>query len=224
MILLIDNYDSFVYNLSRYVKELGEVPRVVRHDAASVEEIAALDPSHIIISPGPCSPNEAGISTDVVCALGDRIPILGVCLGHQCIGQAYGGQIVRAAAPMHGKTSRIHHSGRGIFSHLPNPFVATRYHSLVIAPESLPDCLTVTARTDDGQIMAVQHVTHPVYGVQFHPESVLTEHGYRLIDHFLHGVSATPRAVPQAADGALLVAASQASTLAESPPPADLVR
>jgi anthranilate synthase/aminodeoxychorismate synthase-like glutamine amidotransferase len=224
VILLIDNYDSFVYNLSRYVKELGEAPRVVRHDATSVDEIADLNPSHIIISPGPCSPNEAGISTDVVRALGDRIPILGVCLGHQCIGQAYGGQIVRARAPMHGKTSRIHHSGGGIFSHLPNPFVATRYHSLVIAPESLPDCLTVTARTDDGQIMAVQHLTHPVYGVQFHPESVLTEHGYRLIDHFLHGVTAIPRAVPQAADGALLAYAPQDSTLASAPPSADLVR
>jgi anthranilate synthase/aminodeoxychorismate synthase-like glutamine amidotransferase len=224
MILLIDNYDSFVYNLSRYVKELDEVPRVVRHDAISVDEIADLNPSHIIISPGPCSPNEAGISTDVVRALGGRIPILGVCLGHQCIGQAYGGQIVRATAPMHGKTSRIHHSGQGIFSHLPNPFVATRYHSLVIAPESMPDCLTVTARTEDGQIMAVQHVTHPVYGVQFHPESVLTEHGYRLIDHFLHGVTTSPRAVPQAADGALLSYAPQASTLASAPPSADLVR
>jgi anthranilate synthase/aminodeoxychorismate synthase-like glutamine amidotransferase len=224
MILLIDNYDSFVYNLSRYVKELGEVPRVVRHDATTVDQIAELNPSHIIISPGPCSPKEAGISTDVVRALGDRIPILGVCLGHQCIGQAYGGQIVRAKAPMHGKTSRIHHSGQGIFSHLPNPFVATRYHSLVIAPESLPDCLSVTARTEDGQIMAVQHVTHPVYGVQFHPESVLTEHGYRLIDHFLHGVTAAPRAVPQAADGALLAYAPQASTLASAPPSADLVR
>jgi anthranilate synthase/aminodeoxychorismate synthase-like glutamine amidotransferase len=224
MILLIDNYDSFVYNLSRYVKELGEVPRVVRHDAATVDEIADLSPSHIIISPGPCSPNEAGISTDVVRAVGDRIPILGVCLGHQCIGQAYGGQIVRARAPMHGKTSRIHHSGQGIFSHLPNPFVATRYHSLVIASESLPDCLNVTARTEDGQIMAVQHVTHPVYGVQFHPESVLTEHGYRLIDHFLHGVPATPRPVPQAADGALLAYAPQTSTLASAPPSADLVR
>ena len=224
MILLIDNYDSFVYNLSRYVKELGEVPRVVRHDATTVDQIADLNPSHIIISPGPCSPKEAGISTDVVRALCDRIPILGVCLGHQCIGQAYGGQIVRAKAPMHGKTSRVHHSGQGIFSHLPNPFVATRYHSLVIAPESLPDCLSVTARTEDGQIMAVQHVTHPVYGVQFHPESVLTEHGYRLIDHFLHGVTAAPRAVPQAADGALLAYAPQASTLASAPPSADLVR
>ena len=224
MILLIDNYDSFVYNLSRYVKELGEVPRVVRHDATTVDQIADLNPSHIIISPGPCSPKEAGISTDVVRALCDRIPILGVCLGHQCIGRAYGGQIVRAKAPMHGKTSRIHHSGQGIFSHLPNPFVATRYHSLVIAPESLPDCLSVTARTEDGQIMAVQHVTHPVYGVQFHPESVLTEHGYRLIDHFLHGVTAAPRAVPQAADGALLAYAPQASTLASAPPSADLVR
>jgi anthranilate synthase/aminodeoxychorismate synthase-like glutamine amidotransferase len=224
MILLIDNYDSFVYNLARYVRELGEEPVVRRHDAASLEEIEAMAPSHIIISPGPCSPAEAGVSTDVVRALGHRVPILGVCLGHQCIGVAYGGDIVRAGRPMHGKISRIHHSGRGLFSGLPTPFMATRYHSLAIASGSLPAALQVTATSEDGEIMAVQHLEHPVYGVQFHPESVLTEHGYRLLDHFLHGVPTEPRSVPEAADGALLNTSSQSSTLSSAPPSADLVR
>jgi anthranilate synthase/aminodeoxychorismate synthase-like glutamine amidotransferase len=224
MILLIDNYDSFVYNLARYVRELGEEPVVRRHDAASVEEIGAMDPSHIIISPGPCSPAEAGVSTDVVRGLGHRIPILGVCLGHQCIGAAYGGDIVRAGRPMHGKISRIHHTGRGLFSGLPTPFIATRYHSLVIAPGSVPSALQVTATSEDGEIMAVQHLEHPVYGVQFHPESVLTEHGYRLLDHFLHGVPTVPRRVPETADGALLNTNPHTSTLASAPPSADLVR
>ena len=177
MIVLIDNYDSFVYNLARYVRELGEEPLVRRHDALQVEDILRLAPSHIIISPGPCSPREAGISTDVVRRLGPRIPVLGVCLGHQCIGAAYGGEIVRAGQPMHGKPSRIHHSGQGLFAGLPSPFIATRYHSLAIAPASLPQSLAVTATSEDGEIMAVQHVEHPVYGLQFHPESVLTEHG-----------------------------------------------
>jgi anthranilate synthase/aminodeoxychorismate synthase-like glutamine amidotransferase len=224
MILLIDNYDSFVYNLARYVRELGETPLVRRHDAIGVEEILALRPSHIVISPGPCSPTEAGISTEVVRRIGPSIPILGVCLGHQCIGAAYGGVIQRAGAPMHGKTSRIHHSGKGLFEGLPNPFTATRYHSLVIAKASLPPSLEVTATSEDGEIMAVQHVKHPVYGVQFHPESVLTEHGYRLLDHFLHGVSSGPRVLPDAADGALLPERLSESTLASAPPPADLVR
>ena len=224
MILLIDNYDSFVYNLARYVRELGERPLVRRHDAIGVDEILSLAPSHIIISPGPCSPKEAGVSTDVVRQVGPRIPILGVCLGHQCIGAAYGGEIVRAGLPMHGKTSPIHHSGTGLFTGLPNPFMATRYHSLVIAPASVPASLAVTATSDDGEIMAVQHLEHPVYGVQFHPESVLTEHGYRLLDHFLHGVPAAPRALPQAADGALVAIREEASTLASDPPPVDLVR
>lgn len=224
MILLIDNYDSFVYNLARYVRELGEDPVVRRHDAVQVDEILELAPSHIIISPGPCSPKEAGVSTDVVRAVGSRIPILGVCLGHQCIGAAYGGEIVRAGLPMHGKISRIRHSGTGLFAGLPNPFLATRYHSLVIAPASVPASLRVTATSDDGEIMAVQHVAHPVYGVQFHPESVLTEYGYRLLDHFLHGVPATPRVVPEAADGALVPLPPEASTLASAPPPVDLVR
>jgi anthranilate synthase/aminodeoxychorismate synthase-like glutamine amidotransferase len=224
MILLIDNYDSFVYNLARYVRELGDAPLVRRHDAITIEEIRSLAPSHIIISPGPCSPKEAGISTEVVRQLGAHTPVLGVCLGHQCIGAAYGGEIVRAAQPMHGKPSRIHHSGHGLFAGIPSPFIATRYHSLVIAPASMPPSLAVTATSEDGEIMAVQHVQHPVYGVQFHPESVLTEHGYRLLDHFLHGTADPPRAVPLAADGALVPAPFDTIPLASSPPPADLVR
>jgi anthranilate synthase component 2 len=224
MILLIDNYDSFVYNLARYVRELGETPMVRRHDALSVDDVVELAPSHIIISPGPCSPREAGISTELIRRIGSEIPVLGVCLGHQCIGAAYGGEIVRAGMPMHGKVSRIHHAGTGILSGLPNPFIATRYHSLVIAPASLPPSLRVTATSEDGEIMAVQHATYPVYGVQFHPESVLTQHGYRLLDHFLHGVPAVPRPVPDAADPALVEADPSINTLASAPPPAHLVR
>ncbi len=195
-----------------------------RHDAITVDEILALRPSHVVISPGPCSPAEAGISTEVVRLVGPTIPILGVCLGHQCIGAAYGGEIVRAGRPMHGKTSRIHHRGTGIFSGIPSPFYATRYHSLVIAPGSLPPDLQVLATSEDGEIMAVQHTRDPVYGVQFHPESVLTEHGYRLLDHFLHGVPASPRSLPLAADGVLVPLGSEPSTLASNPPPVDLVR
>ncbi|HKG33506.1 MAG TPA: aminodeoxychorismate/anthranilate synthase component II [Gemmatimonadales bacterium] len=224
MILLIDNYDSFVYNLARYVRELGEVPLVRRHDRVTIDEIAALAPSHIIISPGPCTPNEAGISTEVVRQLGERIPVLGVCLGHQCIGAAYGGEIVRAGRPMHGKPSRIHHQGHGLFAGLPSPFTATRYHSLVIAPASVPPDLRVTATSEDGEIMAVQHARNPVYGVQFHPESVLSEQGYRLLDHFLHGIPTAPRPVPLAADGALLSLTAEADPIASNPPPASLVR
>jgi len=224
MILLLDNYDSFVYNLARYVRELGEQPAVHRNDTLSVEDVTEMAPSHIIISPGPCSPTEAGISTDLVRLLGATIPVLGVCLGHQCIGAAYGGEIVRAGQPMHGKTSMIHHRGQGLFRGLPAPFRATRYHSLVIAPASVPDELEVTASSEDGEIMAVQHRHHPVHGLQFHPESVLTEHGYRLVDHFLHGVQATPRPVPLAADGALVPASPDSGTLASNPPSVDLVR
>jgi anthranilate synthase component 2 len=224
MILLLDNYDSFVYNLARYVRELGETPIVRRHDAVTVDEVAAMAPSHIIISPGPRAPADAGISTEVVRRLGPTVPILGVCLGHQCIGAAYGGEIVRAGRPMHGKTSWIHHGGTGIFQGLPDPFRATRYHSLVIAPASVPPELEVIATSEDGEIMAVRHASHPVYGLQFHPESVLTEHGYRLIDHFLHGTPAAPRSLPAAADGALVPADVEPSTLATHPPPVDLVR
>jgi len=224
MILLLDNYDSFVYNLARYVRELGETPVVHRHDALSVDDVAAMAPSHIIISPGPCSPTEAGISTELVRRLGATVPILGVCLGHQCIGAAYGAEIVRAGRPMHGKTSLIHHRSGGLFHGLPNPFRATRYHSLVIAPASVPPELEVLATSEDGEIMAVRHARHPVHGLQFHPESVLTEHGYRLVDHFLHGVPRTPRTVPLAADGALVPGGPEPSTLASAPPPVDLVR
>ncbi|HET9040920.1 MAG TPA: aminodeoxychorismate/anthranilate synthase component II [Gemmatimonadales bacterium] len=224
MILLLDNYDSFVYNLARYVRELGETPAVYRNDALTVDDVVAMAPSHVIISPGPCSPSEAGISTELVRRLGATVPILGVCLGHQAIGAAYGGEIVRAGQPMHGKTSLIHHRGQGLFRGLPSPFRATRYHSLVIAPASMPEELEVTASSEDGEIMAVQHRRHPVYGLQFHPESVLTEHGYRLVDHFLHGVPTVPRAVPLAADGALVPAVVEPSTLASNPPPVDLVR
>jgi anthranilate synthase/aminodeoxychorismate synthase-like glutamine amidotransferase len=222
VILLLDNYDSFVYNLARYVAELGETPLVRRNDAITLDEIAGLGPSHIIISPGPCSPAEAGISTAVVQRFGASTPILGVCLGHQCIGAAYGGEIVRAGRPMHGKTSSIHHRGEGLFAGLPSPFLATRYHSLVIAPESLPGELHVTATAEDGEIMAVAHESHPVVGVQFHPESVLTEHGYQMLDRFLtggHGVN-----VPERADRASASVARPASDLASAPPPANLVR
>lgn len=199
MILLLDNYDSFVHNLARYVRELGGEAVVHRNDALDLDQIAALAPSHIIVSPGPCTPNEAGISVEAIRRFGPTIPILGVCLGHQAIGAAYGAEVVRARRPMHGKTSLIHHQGTSVFTGLPNPFTATRYHSLVIAPESIPEELLVTASADDGEVMAVAHAEHPVVGVQFHPESVLTEYGYRMLDWFLtggHGVN-----VPDFADG-----------------------
>lgn len=221
MILLIDNYDSFVYNLARYVAELGEEPVVHRNDAITVEEIEVLDPSHIIVSPGPCSPAEAGISTEVIRRLGPSLPILGVCLGHQCIGAAYGAEIVRARRPMHGKTSSISHDGRGIFSGLPSPFRATRYHSLVIAPESVPFELHVTATAEDGEIMAVAHRDHPVVGVQFHPESVLTEHGYRMLDQFLGPKPG--RVVPERADNMPPLRLAEPG-LTEAPPPVEVVR
>ena len=214
MILLIDNYDSFVYNLARYVAELGEQPVVRRHDATTCEEIDALRPSHIIISPGPCTPGEAGISTEVVRRFGPGTPILGVCLGHQCIGTAYGAGIVRAGRPMHGKASRIHHDGRGLFAGLPNPFPAARYHSLVISRTNLPPELRVTASAEDGEIMAVEHVRHPVIGLQFHPESVLTAYGYVLLDRFLHGAGSRRDALPDRADGAR---AASAATAGSSP-------
>jgi anthranilate synthase/aminodeoxychorismate synthase-like glutamine amidotransferase len=204
MILLIDNYDSFVYNLARYVRELGHEAIVRRHDALALADIGRLAPSHIILSPGPCTPAEAGISTDVVRRFGPSIPILGVCLGHQCIGAAYGARIVRAGRPMHGKVSQVTHDGLGIFTGLPSPFHATRYHSLVIAPDSVPGALRVTARSEDGEIMAVAHRDHPTIGVQFHPESALTEYGYFLLGAFLNGPGAHYGAgatLPDRADG-----------------------
>jgi len=187
MILLLDNYDSFVWNLARFVRELGREPLVVRNDAVTLDEVAALAPSHIIISPGPCTPAEAGISVGVIRRFGPSIPLLGVCLGHQAIGAAYGGRVVRAARPMHGKTSDISHDGTGLFAGLPAPFKATRYHSLVIEQRSLPAELRITATAEDGEIMAVRHREHPVVGTQFHPESVLTEGGHAMVGRFLDG-------------------------------------
>jgi len=187
MLLMIDNYDSFTYNLVQYLGELGEEVKVVRNDEITLEEIAAAGPERIVISPGPCTPNEAGISVSLVTQFAGKIPVLGVCLGHQAIGQAFGGRIVHARQLMHGKTSPIHHDGRGVFRSLPDPFIATRYHSLVVERASLPDCLEVSAWTDDGEIMGVRHRTLAVEGVQFHPEAILTEHGHRLLENFLKG-------------------------------------
>lgn len=185
MILVIDNYDSFTYNLVQYLGEAGVEPRVVRNDAMALDEIEALEPERILISPGPCSPDEAGISCDVIRVFGERIPVFGVCLGHQCLGQVYGGRVVRAERLMHGKTSMIHHRGDGVLRDMPEPFEATRYHSLIVERSSLPDCLRITAETAEGEIMGLQHASLPVYGVQFHPESILTTDGRRIVRNFL---------------------------------------
>ena len=185
MLLMIDNYDSFTYNLVQYFGELGADVKVVRNDEIDLAAVAALKPERIVISPGPCTPNEAGISVPLIREFAGKVPLLGVCLGHQSIGQAFGGHIVRAKTLMHGKTSQVHHTGQGVFRGLPNPFTATRYHSLVIERETLPDCLEITAWTDDGEIMGVRHKTLAVEGVQFHPESILTEHGHDLLRNFL---------------------------------------
>jgi anthranilate synthase/aminodeoxychorismate synthase-like glutamine amidotransferase len=184
MVLIIDNYDSFVYNLAQYLGELGWQPAVHRNDDITLAQIEELSPSHIIISPGPCTPLEAGISNEVVRHFGGKIPVLGVCLGHQCIGYTYGGKIGRSL-PFHGKTSTIHHDGKTIYKGLPNPFPATRYHSLVIEAEEFPSCLEITARTPEGIIMGVRHRDYVVEGVQFHPESILTEVGHSLLANFL---------------------------------------
>ncbi len=185
MLLVIDNYDSFTYNLVQYFGELGAVVEVRRNDEVSLDEIERMNPARLCVSPGPCTPHEAGISCAVVERFGPRLPVLGVCLGHQSIGQVYGGTVVRAPRLMHGKTSRIHHDGRGVFSGLANPFEATRYHSLVIDPPTVPGCLEVCARTDEGEIMGVRHREFPVHGVQFHPESILTAEGRKLLANFL---------------------------------------
>jgi anthranilate synthase component II len=190
MILMLDNYDSFTYNLVQYLGELGEDVRVYRNDRISVDEVAALKPEAIVISPGPCTPNEAGISLELVRRLSPRIPTLGVCLGHQAIGQAFGGQVVRARDVMHGKTSLIHHRGVGVFAGLPSPFRATRYHSLIVSRENLPAEFEITAWTQNekgerDEIMGLRHKTLPIEGVQFHPESILTEHGHDLLRNFL---------------------------------------
>jgi len=187
MMLVIDNYDSFTFNLVQYLGELGETPEVHRNDKISLDDIDAMAPSHIVISPGPCTPHEAGISVDVIKRFSGNIPILGVCLGHQSIAAAFGGNVVRAPRLMHGKTSPILHDSSLLFTNLPSPFTATRYHSLIVE-EPLPDCLVRTAWTSEGELMGLQHVAHPTFGVQFHPESILTEHGHDLLRNFL-GVS-----------------------------------
>jgi len=189
MLLVIDNYDSFTFNLVQFLGELGADPAVVRNDEVTVDEITTMEADHIVISPGPCTPAEAGISVEVVRQLGPRLPILGVCLGHQAIGEAYGGRTIRARRVMHGKTSRVRHSGEGIFAGIPSPLLATRYHSLVTDPAVLPEELEVVARTDEpgfeDEIQGVRHRTHPVWGVQFHPESLFSEHGKKLLANFL---------------------------------------
>ncbi|MBM3216525.1 aminodeoxychorismate/anthranilate synthase component II [Candidatus Poribacteria bacterium] len=186
MVLMIDNYDSFTYNLVQYLGELGADLRVVRNDAMTVDELLALDPDRIVVSPGPCTPREAGVSVEAIQRFAGVVPLLGVCLGHQSVGQAFGGTIVHAKRLMHGKTSPIKHGGSDVFAGLPDPFEATRYHSLVIDRKSLPDCLEVTAEsTDDGEIMGIRHKDLPVWGVQFHPESILTTEGKRLLANFL---------------------------------------
>jgi anthranilate synthase/aminodeoxychorismate synthase-like glutamine amidotransferase len=185
MILVIDNYDSFVYNLVQYLGELGWQSAVYRNDRVTLDEIENLSPSHIIISPGPCTPLEAGISNDIIWRFSGRIPILGVCLGHQCIGYVYGGQVARAALPTHGKSSMVHHDGRTIYRNLPNPFEAGRYHSLTVKRETLPSSLALTAETDDGVIMGIRHRDYVVEGVQFHPESIMTDVGHDVLRNFL---------------------------------------
>ena len=185
MLLILDNYDSFTYNLVQYFGELGVEMEIHRNDALTVDEVKALAPEKICISPGPCTPNEAGISMDLIRELGATTPILGVCLGHQSIGPVYGGDVVRADRLMHGKTSPILHEGKSIFAGLPNPFEATRYHSLIVKRETLPDCLEITAWTAEDEIMGLKHKHHPVHGVQFHPESILTDHGKQMLETFL---------------------------------------
>lgn len=186
MLLMIDNYDSFTYNLVQYFGELGEDVRTYRNDEITIEAIEQLNPSRICISPGPCTPHEAGISVPVLTHFAGKLPILGVCLGHQSIGEAFGGKVIRAQQVMHGKTSPIKHTGVGVFKNLPSPYTIIRYHSLAIARDSLPDCLDITAWTDDGEIMGVRHKQFPIEGVQFHPESILSEHGHALLQNFLN--------------------------------------
>lgn len=199
MLTLIDNYDSFTFNLVQFLGDLGASCHVVRNDKTTPEEVLAAKPQALILSPGPCDPDKAGICLDLIKAAPDDMPIFGVCLGHQCIGQAFGGEIVRAEKIMHGKLSKISHQGDGIFAGLPAPLPVTRYHSLTIAPDSLPDCLTATAETDDGVIMAVQHKSRPIYGVQFHPESIASVNGHAMLGNFLTsaGLDVTPPAEPQ---------------------------
>jgi anthranilate synthase component 2 len=198
MLLMIDNYDSFTYNLVQYFSELGEDVQVVRNDEIDVAGIVARAPDRIVVSPGPCTPKEAGVSVPLIQALAGSVPILGVCLGHQSIGAAFGGEVIHAKQVMHGKTSLVHHHDRGVFQGLPNPFRATRYHSLAVRAESLPDCLEVTAWTEDGEIMGLRHRSLAVEGVQFHPESILTEHGHRMLANFLDPSGIRGRTLPEA--------------------------
>jgi anthranilate synthase/aminodeoxychorismate synthase-like glutamine amidotransferase len=185
VILIVDNYDSFTYNLVQYFGELGCVVMVKRNDAVSLDEISSLRPTHVCISPGPGRPAQAGLSNDIVREFSARVPLLGVCLGHQCIGEVFGGKIVAAQRLLHGKTSQIQHNGSGVFANLRNPFTATRYHSLIVSPDSVPDCLEVTAHTSEGEIMGLRHRDFPVHGVQFHPESILTAEGKKLLANFV---------------------------------------
>lgn len=196
MLLLIDNYDSFTYNLYHYLGMLGVEVQVRRNDALSAADAMTLGPDAIVISPGPCDPDRAGICLELIAAAAGRVPILGVCLGHQSIGQAFGGRVARAPVPMHGKLSRISHTGSGIFAGLPSPFTATRYHSLMVAREGLPACLKITAESEDGVIQGLAHRTLPIHGVQFHPESIATEHGHRLLGSFLALVTPARRRIP----------------------------
>lgn len=193
MLVLIDNYDSFTYNLVHFLGELGARCEVFRNDKITVEGVLKLNPKGIVLSPGPCTPNEAGICLNLIAAAGKKVPLLGVCLGHQAIGQAYGGKVVRAPVPMHGKLSRISHTGKGVFKALPKAFEVTRYHSLIVDRDSLPDDLEVTAETAGGLIMGLRHAKHPVHGVQFHPESIASEHGHALLANFLEIAGLAPR-------------------------------
>jgi para-aminobenzoate synthetase component 2 len=232
MILLVDNYDSFVHNLARYVRELGHQTVVLRNDQLTLADVRELAPSHIILSPGPCSPNEAGLSLPIVEQFGPTIPILGVCLGHQCIGAAYGGDIIRAGRPVHGRTSSIRHDGTSVFEGLPSPLRVARYHSLVIERSTMPSCLRVLATSvDDGEVMAVAHREHPVVGVQFHPESAASQHGYAILDRFISGSASNSAALPSRADGSDASGDSHApwsipgeEALAFVPPPVEQVR
>lgn len=198
MLILIDNYDSFTYNLVHFLGELGAESVVIRNDKVTAEEVIARAPKAIVLSPGPCTPNEAGVCLDLIAKAGATIPLLGVCLGHQSIGQAYGGKVIRAPVPMHGKLSTIRHTGKGIFEGLPQDFEITRYHSLIVKRETLPDCLEITAETNDGLIMGLQHTSHPVHGVQFHPESIASEYGHALLANFLDlaGIAPKRSAIP----------------------------
>jgi len=193
MLILIDNYDSFTYNLVHFLGELGAPCEVIRNDKITADNVLKKKPKAIVLSPGPCTPNEAGICLDLIAKAGPKIPLLGVCLGHQAIGQVYGGNVIRAPEPMHGKLSTIHHIGKGVFKGLPERFQVTRYHSLIVERKSLPDCLEIMAETSDGLIMGLQHKTHPVHGVQFHPESIASEQGHALLANFLELAGMSPR-------------------------------